>query len=76
MGYVLEGHAQEIDIATGELFLRYRSALMTAAGQALFTWDSLNYIDPSMCYAAPGTTGSSADNAWDYLVSTRVTPCG
>ncbi|KAJ4471442.1 ASST-domain-containing protein [Lentinula aciculospora] len=52
-GYVLNCAAQEVDIATG---------------QALFTWQPLNYVDPSECYAAIGEAGSgTADDPWDYF---------
>ncbi|KAJ3860739.1 ASST-domain-containing protein [Lentinula novae-zelandiae] len=52
-GYVLNCAAQEVDISTG---------------QALFTWQPWNHVDPSECYAAIGEAGSgTADDPWDYF---------
>lgn len=53
-GFIMVGYAQEINIATGE---------------ALWTWKSLDHVDPSLGYASPGETGKAADNPWDYFVS-------
>ncbi|KAJ9126351.1 hypothetical protein QFC24_002085 [Naganishia onofrii] len=68
-GYILTGMYQEIDIATGA---------------SLFTWNSLDHVDPSECYVSPGSTGTEAlpwdyfhvnsvdkDNSGNYLVSSR-----
>ncbi|RXK36052.1 hypothetical protein M231_06700 [Tremella mesenterica] len=51
-GWLLNCYFQEINIATGE---------------AIFTWASLDHVDPSMGYAAPGSTGVSEDEPWDYF---------
>lgn len=48
-------YAQEIDIATGE---------------ALFTWRSLDHVDPHECYASPQQTSTTPTLAWDYFVRT------
>ena len=45
---LLSGVVQEINVTSGE---------------AIFTWDSRDHIDPEECYA--GRT----DAAWDYIVS-------
>ncbi|KAJ3968794.1 ASST-domain-containing protein [Lentinula raphanica] len=52
-GYVLNCAAQEVDIATGK---------------PLFTWQPLDHVDPSECYAAIGEAGSgTSDDPWDYF---------
>ncbi|KAJ3782469.1 ASST-domain-containing protein [Lentinula aff. detonsa] len=52
-GYILNCAAQEVDIATG---------------RPLFTWQPLNHVDPSECYAAIGEAGSgTVDDPWDYF---------
>jgi hypothetical protein len=68
-GYILTGMYQEIDIASGA---------------SLFTWNSLDHVDPNECYVSPGSTGTEAlpwdyfhinsvdkDNKGNYLVSSR-----
>ncbi|KAJ3922382.1 ASST-domain-containing protein [Lentinula edodes] len=51
-GWLLDSIAQEVDPSTGE---------------AIFTWVASDHVDPDSCYASPGTTGTSADNPWDYF---------
>lgn len=51
---ILLGYAQEVDIATGEV---------------LFSWRSLDHVDPHDCYASPQQTGTDAKTSWDYFVS-------
>ncbi|AAW45977.1 hypothetical protein CNBJ2300 [Cryptococcus deneoformans B-3501A] len=51
-GWILGGAFEEIDVATGE---------------ALFSWKSLDHIDPSECYNDPGSTGVAESSAWDYF---------
>ena len=50
-GYILDGLFQEVDIASGK---------------GLFTWKSLDHVDPAECYVSPGDTGTDA-LAWDYF---------
>ena len=38
-----------------------------APGQALFTWNALDHVNPNMSYADPGSTGTAANNAFDYI---------
>lgn len=38
-------------------------------GEALFSWKSLDHIDPRECYNDPGSTGVAESSAWDYFVS-------
>lgn len=72
-GWILDNYVQEIDIATGE----HRSPVKTYrplahqlmdVGKALFTWRALDHIDPLQGLYAPGATGVSRANAWDFLV--------
>ena len=56
-GWILDCYFQEIDIANGS---------------AIFTWDALSHVDPSLCYASPGTSGTADDNPWDYFVSRSI----
>ncbi|WVQ98406.1 hypothetical protein IAU59_005529 [Kwoniella sp. CBS 9459] len=51
-GWILGGAFEEIDVATG---------------QSLFTWKSLDHIEPSQCYAEPGSTGTETSNPYDYF---------
>ncbi|OXM76964.1 hypothetical protein C364_05475 [Cryptococcus neoformans Bt63] len=51
-GWILGGAFEEIDVATGE---------------ALFSWKSLDHIDPRECYNDPGSTGVAESSAWDYF---------
>ena len=41
----------------------------TRPGEAIWTWASLDHVDPSASYANPGETGGSQDNPWDYFAS-------
>ncbi len=38
------------------------------SGEEIFAWQALDHVDPSECYADPGTTGSSFNNPWDFFV--------
>lgn len=51
-GYIASGVFQEIDVESNEV---------------LFTWNSLDHVDPYDCYTDPGSTGDSTDNPWDYF---------
>ncbi|KAE9394874.1 hypothetical protein BT96DRAFT_168777 [Gymnopus androsaceus JB14] len=51
-GWLLDSAFQEIDPETGD---------------ALFTWIASDWVDVNSCYAAPGTTGTAANNAWDFF---------
>ncbi|KAE9390753.1 hypothetical protein BT96DRAFT_925668 [Gymnopus androsaceus JB14] len=52
-GYLLNCAAQEVDITTGE---------------AVFTWQALDHVDPSECFAAIGEAGTgTVDDPWDYF---------
>lgn len=51
---ILLCYAQEIDIATGEV---------------LFSWRSIDHVDPHECYASPQDTATNAERSWDYFVS-------
>ncbi|KIR35996.1 hypothetical protein I352_00938 [Cryptococcus deuterogattii MMRL2647] len=51
-GWILGGAFEEIDVATGE---------------AVFSWKSLDHINPSDCYNDPGSTGVSESIPWDYF---------
>ncbi|KGB75134.2 hypothetical protein CNBG_0972 [Cryptococcus deuterogattii R265] len=51
-GWILGGAFEEIDVATG---------------QAVFSWKSLDHINPSDCYNDPGSTGVSESIPWDYF---------
>ncbi|WWC85180.1 uncharacterized protein L201_000037 [Kwoniella dendrophila CBS 6074] len=51
-GWILGGAFQEIEVSTGE---------------ALFTWKSLDHVDPNLCHASPGDTGTATTNPWDYF---------
>ncbi|KIR56964.1 hypothetical protein I315_00123 [Cryptococcus gattii Ru294] len=51
-GWILGGAFEEIDVATGE---------------AVFSWKSLDHINPSDCYNDPGSTGVSESTPWDYF---------
>jgi hypothetical protein len=42
--------------------------LLIQLGEELFTWHSLDHVDPSLCYASPGSTGTAESNPWDYFV--------
>ncbi|KAL1761866.1 ASST-domain-containing protein [Schizophyllum commune] len=48
-GYIVSGVIQEIDLNTNEV---------------IFTWDSIDHVDPHDCYTVPG---ASSDNPWDYF---------
>lgn len=37
------------------------------SGNVIFTWQSLDHVDPKLCFTTPGETGSGADNPWDYF---------
>ncbi|KAJ9118209.1 hypothetical protein QFC22_004115 [Naganishia vaughanmartiniae] len=50
-GYILTSMYQEIDIATGA---------------SLFTWNSLDHVDPNECYVSPGSSGTQS-LPWDYF---------
>ncbi|KAF5384601.1 hypothetical protein D9757_007453 [Collybiopsis confluens] len=52
-GFLLDGVAQEVDIATGE---------------AVFTWHALDQVDPSECFSEIGQDGDgTADKPWDFF---------
>ncbi|XAO21371.1 hypothetical protein I312_100120 [Cryptococcus bacillisporus CA1280] len=51
-GWILGGAFEEIDVATGE---------------AVFSWKSLDHINPRDCYNDPGSTGVSESIPWDYF---------
>ncbi|KAL0058749.1 hypothetical protein AAF712_014557 [Marasmius tenuissimus] len=51
-GFISAGVVQEVDIETGNV---------------LFTWNSLDHIDPSESYVSPGSSGGSFDSPWDYF---------
>ncbi|KAJ3982855.1 ASST-domain-containing protein [Lentinula detonsa] len=51
-GWLLDSVAQEVDPSNGS---------------AIFTWTASDHVDPSSCFASPGTTGTSADNPWDFF---------
>lgn len=51
-GYIMQGVAQEIDIESGDV---------------IFTWHSLDHVDPHSCFTTPADTGGSSDNPWDYF---------
>jgi hypothetical protein len=51
-GWLLDSVLQEIDPETGD---------------ALFTWLASDWVDVNSCYASPGTSGTAADNAWDFF---------
>ncbi|KAF9077665.1 ASST-domain-containing protein [Rhodocollybia butyracea] len=51
-GWLLESYAQEIDPATGK---------------AIFTWVASDHVNPSLCYATPGASGTAEDNPWDFF---------
>ncbi|OCF44771.1 hypothetical protein I317_01461 [Kwoniella heveanensis CBS 569] len=51
-GWILGGAFEEIEVATG---------------QSLFTWKSLDHVEPSQCYAEPGSTGTDTTNPYDYF---------
>ncbi|KAJ4482291.1 ASST-domain-containing protein [Lentinula aciculospora] len=51
-GWLLDSVAQELDPSNGN---------------EIFTWVASDHVDPNTCYASPGTTGTSADNPWDYF---------
>lgn len=51
-GYILDNIVQEVEIATGI---------------ALFTWHSIDHVQPSQCYSGAGTTGTSDTSPWDYF---------
>ncbi|KAL0577330.1 hypothetical protein V5O48_004654 [Marasmius crinis-equi] len=53
-GFIAGGAFQELNIDSGNV---------------VFTWNSLDHIDPSECYVTPGTSGGSTDSPWDYFVS-------
>lgn len=48
----MQGTAQEIDIETGNV---------------IFTWHSLDHVDPKQCFTTPADTGASSDSPWDYF---------
>ncbi|KAK7037526.1 hypothetical protein VNI00_011018 [Paramarasmius palmivorus] len=50
-GFILGGVFQEIDIASGK---------------EIFTWNSLDHVDPSEGFASPGVSGTS-EEPWDYF---------
>lgn len=56
---ILLGYAQEVDIATGKV---------------LFSWRSLDHVDPHECYASPQDTGTNAQISWDYFVRSNTLP--
>lgn len=51
-GFIMQGVAQEIDIESGNV---------------IFTWHSLDHVDPHSCFTTPADTGGSSDNPWDYF---------
>lgn len=51
-GFIMSGVAQEVNVETGDV---------------VWTWSSLEHIDPSQCYSTPADTGGSADKPWDYF---------
>ncbi len=38
-----------------------------STGAALFTWKSLDHIQPSECYVTAGETGGEGQEPWDYF---------
>ncbi|KIK52282.1 hypothetical protein GYMLUDRAFT_77877 [Collybiopsis luxurians FD-317 M1] len=52
-GFILNCVAQEVEIETGE---------------AVFTWHSLDHVEPGECFAEIGQTGDgTADDPWDFF---------
>lgn len=51
-GWIMQGVAQEIDVESGDV---------------IFTWHSLDHVDPKSCFTTPADTGGSQDNPWDYF---------
>lgn len=45
--------------------------LIYSTGEALFTWDALDHVEPSLSYASPASTGAGGSQSapWDYFVS-------
>ncbi|KAK7047094.1 hypothetical protein VNI00_006758 [Paramarasmius palmivorus] len=41
--------------------------LNISSGKALFTWKSLDHVDPSDCYYPVANYGTDTSNAWDYF---------
>ncbi|KAL0070516.1 hypothetical protein AAF712_002349 [Marasmius tenuissimus] len=37
------------------------------SGNEVFTWNSLDHVDPSECYVTPGASGGAAEAPWDYF---------
>ncbi|KAF5392287.1 hypothetical protein D9757_001483 [Collybiopsis confluens] len=68
-GFVYDSVVQEIDIATGYYHLKKLSPhLLNDLSEALFTWEALDHVDPSECYAAIGEAGNGTEEyPWDYF---------
>jgi hypothetical protein len=73
-GTILNCVVQEVNITTGEAGAANGDQPTAAgvdrcatAGQALFTWKSLDHVQPSECYVSPGDTGANGTIPFDYF---------
>ncbi|KAJ3825293.1 ASST-domain-containing protein [Lentinula raphanica] len=51
-GWLLDSVAQEVDPSNGN---------------EIFTWVASDHVDPTSCFASPGTSGTAEDNPWDFF---------